>query len=85
LKKQSQFIRIASCLLRIAKTNLKKQSQFDSGQIGAYSYMKGTYGNKPACGARKNKAKQSQFQTGHQLISRMKRFFRYDTSALAES
>jgi len=29
LKKQSQFIRIAYCVLRTAKRNLKKQSQFD--------------------------------------------------------
>ena len=28
LKKQSQFIRIAYCVMRIAKRNLKKQSQF---------------------------------------------------------
>jgi len=44
------------------KRNLKKQSQFAAGQIGAYSYMKGTYGNKPACGARKNKPNQSQYR-----------------------
>jgi len=44
------------------KRNLKKQSQFAAGQIGAYSYMKGTYGNKPACGARKNKPKQTQYR-----------------------
>jgi hypothetical protein len=62
LKKQSQFIRSEYCVLRSARTNLKKQSQFAAGQIGAYSYMKGTYGNKSACGARKNKAKQSQYR-----------------------
>jgi len=28
LKKQSQFIRIAYRMMRIAKSNLKKQSQF---------------------------------------------------------
>jgi hypothetical protein len=28
LKKQSQFIRIEYCVMRIAKWNLKKQSQF---------------------------------------------------------
>ncbi|MHC4560001.1 MAG: hypothetical protein ACYTFW_13620 [Planctomycetota bacterium] len=27
MKKQSQFIRIAYCVLRIAKSNLKKQNQ----------------------------------------------------------
>jgi len=35
---------------------LKKQSQFSGGQIGANSYLKGNYGNKPACRAQKNKA-----------------------------
>jgi hypothetical protein len=35
--------------------NLKKQSQFDGGQIGAKFYLKGSYDNKPPCGADKNK------------------------------
>jgi hypothetical protein len=35
---------------------LKKQSQFQNGQIGAKSYLKGNYGNMPACAARTNKA-----------------------------
>jgi hypothetical protein len=42
---------------------LKKQSQFASGKIGVKSFTKGEYGNKPACGAQKNKANQSQFST----------------------
>jgi len=29
--------------------DLKKQSQFAAGQIGVNSYLKGYYGNKPAC------------------------------------
>jgi len=48
--------------LRIAKRNLKKQSQFADGQNGVNSFQKGDYGDNPPCGARKNKAKQSQFQ-----------------------
>jgi len=40
--------------------DLKKQSQFAGGQIGVRSYLKGDYDNITACGARKNKAKQSQ-------------------------
>jgi len=40
---------------------LKKQSQFVPNQNGATSYLKGNYDNIPLCGARKNKAKQSQF------------------------
>jgi len=40
---------------------LKKQSQFDPAQVGAKSFMKGDYENKPAGGDEKNKAKQSQF------------------------
>jgi hypothetical protein len=40
---------------------LKKQSQFAAGQIGVKSYMKGNYGNMPACGLRKTKPIQSQF------------------------
>jgi len=43
------------------KGDLKKQSQFAGRRNGVKSYMKGYYGNKPACGAEKNKAKQSQF------------------------
>ena len=44
--------------------NLKKQSQFAAAQIDVKSYLKVDYGNKPACGAQKNKAKQSQLPTG---------------------
>ena len=55
---QSQFVRIAYCVMRIAKRHLKKQSQFVSARIGVNSFMEGNYGNKRACGAEK---KQSQF------------------------
>jgi len=41
--------------------DLKKQSQFLNGQIGASSYAKGDYDKISLCGAQKNKAKQSQF------------------------
>jgi len=69
LKKQTQFTRAAYCVLRTAKGvprtakgNLKKQSQFASRQNGVKSYWKGIYGDNSPCGARKNKANQSQFQ-----------------------
>jgi len=42
--------------LSIAETNLKKQSQFASGQNGVKLYLKGVYGNMMAWGMRKNKA-----------------------------
>jgi len=51
LKKQSQFVRIEYCVMRIAKTKLKKQSQFSGGQIGVNSFLKGNYGNNIPCGA----------------------------------
>ena len=36
--------------------DLKKQTQFMKSKIGVKSYLKGIYGNKPPCGAQKNKA-----------------------------
>jgi hypothetical protein len=44
------------------KTNLKKQSQFEPGLVGATSYLEGDYDKIPLCGAQENKAKQSQFR-----------------------
>ena len=44
----------------LRKTN-PIQSQFVPAQMGVKSFMKGNYDNKPAGGAEKNKAKQSQF------------------------
>jgi hypothetical protein len=41
--------------------DLKKQSQFAVVQLGAKSYIKRDYGNKPAGGDEENKAEQSQF------------------------
>jgi hypothetical protein len=41
--------------------DLKKQSQFAVVQLGAKSYLKRDYGNKPAGGDDENKANQSQF------------------------
>ena len=53
--KQSQYDRTEDCVLRTAKVNLKKQSQFVPGQNGATSYMKGDYDNIPVCRAQKTK------------------------------
>jgi hypothetical protein len=39
---------------------LKKQSQFETAQIGVSSYLKGYYDNILTFGTAKNKAKQSQ-------------------------
>ncbi len=50
--------------MRIAKRNLKKQSQFAPVQADVKSYPKGDYGNKPTFGAKKTKPikpNQSQF------------------------
>jgi hypothetical protein len=52
----------------MTEPNLKKQSQFAPARIGAKSLVKGDYGNRPACGAGKNKPKQSQFQARRLLI-----------------
>jgi hypothetical protein len=43
-------------------SNLKKQSQFEPGLVGATSYLKGDYDRIPLRGAQENKAKQSQFR-----------------------
>jgi len=48
-------------VMRSERTNLKKQSQFTPILKHVNSYMKGHYGNTTACGARKNKPKQSQY------------------------
>jgi len=49
-QKQTQSKPIYSfCVLRTAKRNLKKQSQFVGEQIGVNSYLKGYYGNITAC------------------------------------
>jgi hypothetical protein len=42
---------------------LKKQSQFQNGQIGVSYYVKGYYGYKMAFRAQKNKPNQSQFRS----------------------
>jgi len=42
--------------MRIAKRNLKKQSQFVGGQNGTNSYMKRSYDNIQSCTTQKNKA-----------------------------
>ena len=53
LKKQSQFIRIAYSVMRIARMNLKKQTQFVKTQIDINSCLKGSYGIFPLCVAKK--------------------------------
>jgi len=47
---------------QLKRYHLKKQSQFAPGRIGAKSYLKGDYDNKPTLGGHKNEAKQSQSQ-----------------------
>ena len=41
--------------VKMRKRNLKKQSQFVTGIIGAKSYMKGNCGNRPVCEGEKTK------------------------------
>ena len=43
--------------------DVKKQSQYAVVQLGAKSYIKRDYGNKPACGGEENKPNQSQSHT----------------------
>ena len=54
--RKSEILSPKSETERICKTNLKKQSQFAGGQIGANTYMKGIYDNTLPLGAQKNKA-----------------------------
>ena len=61
-KNKANLSRIEYCVMRIAKANLKKQSQFVSGRIGAKSYMQGNYDNMSVFEALKNKANQTQFK-----------------------
>jgi hypothetical protein len=42
--------------MRIAKGNLKKQSQFVPTMIGVTPYSKGDYDRIPLCGVQENKA-----------------------------
>jgi hypothetical protein len=57
--------------MRIAKRNLKKQSQFAEGQMNVTSFHTRYYGNNSALGLPEDKPRQSQFQTGRLLINRM--------------
>ena len=72
LKKQGQYYRSVFRVLRIAKWNLKKQSQFEPVQIGVKCYLEEAYGNIPTKGARKNKANQSQFHAPTQPAKEQK-------------
>jgi len=56
LKKQSQFCRSAFFVLRIAKGDLKKQSQFSKPKMDATIYKIRNYVNTVVFGLRKNKA-----------------------------
>ena len=61
LKKQSQF-RVSYFVCGISYVVFwKNKANLWYGEIDASSYLKGRYGNNPACRARKNKANQSQF------------------------
>jgi hypothetical protein len=51
--------------------DLKKQSQFPTGQMNVNSFHTRDYGNNSALRLRVNKAKQSRFQTGWLVIGRM--------------
>jgi hypothetical protein len=64
LRKEFQGQRSPMESLRIAGTNLKKQSQFMPDMMGANPFIQGDYGDFPPAGHSENKAKQSQFQ-GH--------------------
>jgi hypothetical protein len=55
LKKQSQFIRIAYCVMRIAKRNLKKQSQFAKGKNDVKPLLIMIYADFGVLRRRKNK------------------------------
>jgi hypothetical protein len=55
LKKQTQFIRSESCVLRTAGMELKKQSQFGREKNDVKLYAKGYYDKITRCGAQKNK------------------------------
>jgi len=48
------FVSSAFSANSAVKRELKKQSQFASARIGAKSYLKGGYDNKPASGAAEN-------------------------------
>ena len=60
--------------MRIAKRNLEKQSQFAEVQMNTAICFTMSYENESALRLRKNKANQSQFQTGRLLINRVRYF-----------
>ena len=47
--------------------HLKKQSQFGAARNDVKSYLKGYYGKKPPCGARKNKANSKPIYLAHSI------------------
>jgi hypothetical protein len=53
-KNKANLFRIEYCVLRIAKRNLKKQSQFVAGQIDVTFLQKRDYENRPRPGLRGN-------------------------------
>jgi hypothetical protein len=54
-KNKANSFRIEYCVMRIAKRNLKKQSQFSNIQMSVTSVMTKAYDNRPAFGVRENK------------------------------
>jgi hypothetical protein len=56
----------------LTEHDLKKQSQFAAARTGAKSFVKGDYGNKWACGAKKNKPNKANFEKnqGRRVIQR---------------
>jgi hypothetical protein len=55
-KNKANLFRIARCVMRIARRNLKKQSQFSNIQMSVTSVMTKDYVKRAAFGGRKNKA-----------------------------
>jgi hypothetical protein len=71
LKNKANLFRIEYRVMRIAKRNLKKQSQFVADQISVSSLQRKDYENRARPGLRGNKAYQSQMPAfGRKLEAR---------------
>jgi hypothetical protein len=55
-KNKANLFRIEYCVMRIAKTNLKKQTQFGEDQYDVNAFLERTYGNEGCRRPKKNKA-----------------------------
>jgi len=62
---------------RRATINMQNKANFRNDKMNTTFFLTKDYENKPAFGPQKNKPNQSQFQTGHLLIDRMKRIYYY--------